>query len=78
MFNNKSILITGGTGSFGYEFVNFVVNNYKPKRLVVYSRDELKQYEMRQKFNVTDFNFLRYFCIFYNSICFLSNITKSL
>lgn len=51
MLNNKSILITGGTGSFGKKFVEIVLKNYKPKRLIVYSRDELKQYEMAQIYN---------------------------
>ena len=50
MFNNKSILITGGTGSFGKEYTEILLKKYKPKRLVIYSRDELKQYEMAQMF----------------------------
>ncbi|MBH10779.1 MAG: UDP-N-acetylglucosamine 4,6-dehydratase (inverting) [Candidatus Marinimicrobia bacterium] len=49
MLNNKTILITGGTGSFGKRFVETVLNDYKPKKLIVYSRDELKQYEMQQR-----------------------------
>lgn len=48
MFNNKSILITGGTGSFGKQCIKTILNRYKPKRLIVFSRDELKQYEMQQ------------------------------
>lgn len=51
MFNNKSILITGGTGSFGKQYVKTLLERYQPKRLIVYSRDELKQYEMEQVFN---------------------------
>lgn len=51
MFNDKSILITGGTGSFGRKFIRTVLLHYKPRRLVVFSRDELKQYEMQQEFN---------------------------
>ena len=51
MFNNKNILVTGGTGSFGKKITEIVLNKYKPKRLIIYSRDELKQFEMRQKFN---------------------------
>lgn len=51
MFNNKIILITGGTGSFGRQFVKTMLEHYKPKRLIVYSRDEMKQYEMQQEFN---------------------------
>ncbi|MCL1941029.1 MAG: UDP-N-acetylglucosamine 4,6-dehydratase (inverting) [Synergistaceae bacterium] len=48
MFDGKDILITGGTGSFGKEFVRMVLECYKPRRLIVYSRDELKQFEMQQ------------------------------
>lgn len=51
MFNDKSILITGGTGSFGKKYVQTILAKCKPRRLVVYSRDELKQYEMAQTFN---------------------------
>lgn len=51
MLNNKNILITGGTGSFGKKFIEIVLKHYKPKRLIVYSRDELKQYEMAQIYN---------------------------
>ena len=51
MFNNKSILITGGTGSFGKQYVKTLLARYKPQRIVIYSRDELKQYEMQQQFN---------------------------
>lgn len=49
MLNGKSILITGGTGSFGRQFIRTVLANYRPRRLVVFSRDELKQYEMQQQ-----------------------------
>jgi UDP-N-acetylglucosamine 4,6-dehydratase len=51
MFNDKSILITGGTGSFGKKFIKTVLTRYKPRRVIVYSRDELKQFEMQQEFN---------------------------
>lgn len=51
MLNNKSILITGGTGSFGKQYVRSVLELYKPKRLIVYSRDELKQFEMEHDFH---------------------------
>jgi len=51
MFDDKSILITGGTGSFGQQYIDTLLRRYKPKRLVILSRDELKQYEMQQKFN---------------------------
>ena len=51
MFNNKTIMITGGTGSFGKHFVKKTLDLYKPKKLIVYSRDELKQFEMQKDFN---------------------------
>lgn len=51
MFNDKSILITGGTGSFGKKYVKTILERYTPKRLIIYSRDELKQYEMQQTYN---------------------------
>ena len=49
MLTNKSIFITGGTGSFGKKFIETVLNKYKPKKVIVYSRDELKQHEMPYK-----------------------------
>lgn len=58
MFNEKSILITGGTGSFGKEFIKTILRDYKPRRVIVYSRDELKQFEMAQEF---DSPAMRYF-----------------
>ncbi|ABO23187.1 UDP-N-acetylglucosamine 4,6-dehydratase (inverting) [Shewanella loihica] len=51
MFNNKSILITGGTGSFGQKYTKTILERYSPKRLIILSRDELKQYEMQQIYN---------------------------
>jgi UDP-N-acetylglucosamine 4,6-dehydratase/5-epimerase len=51
MFNNKSILITGGTGSFGKKYVETLLSRYNPSRIIVYSRDELKQFEMQQHYN---------------------------
>lgn len=51
MFNDKTILITGGTGSFGKAFIGAVLDRYEPRRLIVYSRDELKQFEMQQEFS---------------------------
>ena len=51
MFNDKSILITGGTGSFGRHFIAKLLKDYKPKKVAVYSRDELKQFEMQQEFH---------------------------
>ncbi len=50
MFNDKSILITGGTGSFGRQYVRTILERYRPKKLIIYSRDELKQYEMQHDF----------------------------
>ena len=47
MFDDKNLLITGGTGSFGKKFVAAVLKKYKPKKLIVFSRDEMKQWEMR-------------------------------
>lgn len=49
--NDKSVLVTGGTGSFGRQFVQTVLERWKPRRLIVFSRDELKQFEMQQEFN---------------------------
>jgi len=46
MLNNKTILVTGGTGSFGKKFIATILQKYRPKKVIVYSRDELKQYEM--------------------------------
>jgi len=51
MFNDKCILITGGTGSFGKLYVKTLLERYKPKKIIIYSRDELKQFEMQQTFN---------------------------
>ena len=51
ILTGKSILVTGGTGSFGKAFIEYALNNLDPKRIVIFSRDELKQYEARQKFN---------------------------
>lgn len=51
MFDNKVVLITGGTGSFGKKYVETILKNYSPKKIIIYSRDELKQFEMQQVFN---------------------------
>lgn len=61
MINGGSILITGGTGSFGQAFVRRILRDFAPKRLVVFSRDELKQFEMAQKYSDTDYRCIRYF-----------------
>tara|TARA_B100001059_G_scaffold236519_1_gene287492 strand:- start:12057 stop:13049 length:993 start_codon:yes stop_codon:yes gene_type:complete len=49
MINNKTILITGGTGSFGTFFSEYILKNYNPKKLIIYSRDELKQFHMKER-----------------------------
>ncbi|OCR11172.1 UDP-N-acetylglucosamine 4,6-dehydratase (inverting) [Helicobacter pullorum] len=51
MFNGKNILITGGTGSFGKQYTKTLLERYKPQKIVIFSRDELKQYEMAQVYN---------------------------
>ncbi len=58
MFNDKVILITGGTGSFGKKYTEVILRKYKPKKIIIYSRDELKQYEMSQEFYQSS---MRYF-----------------
>ena len=50
MLNNKTILVTGGTGSFGHQFVDYVLKNYKPKKIIIYSRDEYKQFVMDNEY----------------------------
>ncbi|MEZ5670398.1 MAG: UDP-N-acetylglucosamine 4,6-dehydratase (inverting) [Alphaproteobacteria bacterium] len=59
--NGKSVLVTGGTGSFGNAFVETVMARYKPKKLVIFSRDEQKQYEMSQRWNLNTAPMIRYF-----------------
>ena len=59
--SGKSILITGGTGSFGQAFVRKVINTYEVSRCIVFSRDELKQYEMAQEFPVVAGGPIRFF-----------------
>ncbi len=62
MLNYKSVLITGGTGSFGKKFVETILNDYpEVKRIVIYSRDELKQFELKQKFPEKKYSQLRFF-----------------
>lgn len=51
VFDGKAVMVTGGTGSFGKKFITMLLNKYNPKRVIVYSRDELKQFEMQQTFN---------------------------
>ena len=62
MLNFKTILLTGGTGSFGQGFVKKVLKNYpKIKKLIVFSRDELKQYEMSKQIDSKKYKFIRFF-----------------
>lgn len=61
MLNNKTILITGGTGSFGKKCVEIIVKKYKPRKLIIFSRDELKQFEMAQVFSDKKYPCIRYF-----------------
>jgi len=61
MLNGKTILITGGTGSFGKKCTETILKRYKPKRLIIFSRDELKQFEMSQVFSQEDHPSIRYF-----------------
>jgi UDP-N-acetylglucosamine 4,6-dehydratase len=58
MFNGKNILITGGTGSFGKKYTEILLSRYQPNKIIIFSRDELKQYEMAQQFNA---KCMRYF-----------------
>lgn len=58
MFNGKNVLITGGTGSFGKKYVNMILARYKPNKVIIFSRDELKQFEMAQTY---DAPVMRYF-----------------
>ena len=61
MLNNKTILITGGTGSFGKKCTEIILKKYKPEKLIIFSRDELKQFEMAQIFSEEEYPCLRYF-----------------
>jgi len=60
-FNNKVMLITGGTGSFGQKYIEILLKKFKPKKIIIFSRDEQKQYEMAQIFSPDDYPCLRYF-----------------
>ena len=60
MLDNKTILITGGTGSFGNHFVDYILKNYKPKKIIIYSRDEYKQFVMANKYKGYE-DILRFF-----------------
>jgi UDP-N-acetylglucosamine 4,6-dehydratase/5-epimerase len=62
MINGSTLLITGGTGSFGKKFIKTLISNYSPKKIIVYSRDELKQFEMQESADFKDESVLmRYF-----------------
>ena len=62
MLNNKTILITGGTGSFGQKFIKTILNKYKKvKKIIIFSRDELKQHDMSQEINNKKYKSIRYF-----------------
>ena len=61
MIDNKVILITGGTGSFGQSFTKIVLKRYRPKKLIIFSRDEMKQYEMKRVFSEEKYPNIRYF-----------------
>jgi len=61
MLNDKSILITGGSGSFGKKATEIILKKYKPRRLIIFSRDELKQFEMSQVYPLSKYECMRYF-----------------
>ncbi len=62
MFNNKNIFVTGGTGSFGKSFIKKLLTDYKPNKIIIFSRDELKQFEMQNSIDFSKYNkILRYF-----------------
>jgi len=61
VFSKKSVIITGGTGSFGNGCVDYLIKNYDVERLIIYSRDELKQYEMQSRFSDVQLKKLRFF-----------------
>ena len=61
MLNNKVILITGGTGSFGKKFIDVVLKRFNPKKLIIYSRDEQKQFQLQQKLTGPKASIVRYF-----------------
>ena len=62
MFEPKNILITGGTGSFGKALLNYLLENHKKiERIVIFSRDELKQWELQQKYPIDKYPMIRFF-----------------
>ena len=58
MFNNKNIFLTGGTGSFGKKFIQKTLKKYKPKKIIIYSRDEMKQWELRNQVKSNKLKFI--------------------
>ena len=60
MFTNKTIMITGGTGSFGNRFINKFLEKFNPRKVIVYSRDEYKQFIMSQKFPPSEYPQIRF------------------
>lgn len=75
MFDNKSILVTGGTGSFGRKFIQVILEKYKPKKVIVFSRDELKQFEMQQTWPDDSIIPIRYFI---GDVRDLSRLTRAM
>ena len=61
LINGQNILITGGTGTFGHKITEIILNNYKPNKLIIFSRDEFKQYNMKQLFPENKYSNIRYF-----------------
>ena len=61
LINNNTILITGGTGTFGHEITKIILENYEPKKLIIFSRDEFKQYNMKKIFPESKYKAIRYF-----------------
>jgi UDP-N-acetylglucosamine 4,6-dehydratase len=61
LLNDRVVLVTGGTGSFGQAFVRYCCEQFRPRKLIVFSRDELKQFEMSQVWSDRTYDFLRYF-----------------
>ena len=63
MLNDKTILLTGGTGSFGRKFTETIFKRYKPKKVIIFSRDEFKQHEMSKRFPNSKFNIRFFECL---------------
>ena len=64
MFNNKILMITGGTGSFGNKFIEVFLKKYNPKKLIVYSRDEYKQFLMQKNLKTNKISKIRFLIIY--------------